>query len=166
VPLYTRCFRELPDEAPAAQVTPGMVLTELRRIGLPELTAETQPADKTLVNFDTIFYTTPEQFTTTLTLLGQRVEVVAEPTTFTWHHGDGTTTETTSPGAPYPSKEITYRYLDAQTTARPRVDVTYRARFRVNDQSWRDIDQTVTITGPETTLRIVEATPVLSGNYD
>jgi hypothetical protein len=167
VPLSTRCFGGAPPDAetPQVEITPALVLNEIRRIGLPTLQARTQPEDKTLVNFDTIFYTRTQPFTASVTLLGQAVDITAEPTSFTWHHGDGTTATTRTPGAPYPSREITHRYTDADTTVRPRLDVTYSARFRVNDGTWQDIDQTVTITGPESTLRVSEATPVLSGNY-
>ncbi len=142
-----------------------MVLNEIRRIGLPELQAKTQPEGKTLVNFDTIFYTRAQPFAATVTLLGQQVDIVATATEYTWHHGDGTSTTTASPGSPYPSKEITYRYSDADRTVRPRVDVTYTARFRVNGGPWQNIDETVTIAGPETALRVSEAKAVLSGNY-
>ncbi|HET6624943.1 MAG TPA: hypothetical protein VFG63_01005, partial [Nocardioidaceae bacterium] len=130
------------------------------------LATQTQPADKTLVNFATIFYTEPEPFARTIRLLGQRVDVEARPQQYTWHHGDGTSHSTTSPGAPYPSKEITYSYTDAHTTVSPRVDVTYSARFRVNGGAWQDIAETVTIAGPATQLRISEATAVLSGSYE
>ena len=146
-------------------MTPALVLTALRRLGLPSLEARTQPEDKTLVNFATIFYAEPESFARTLTLLGQQVEVEAEPVQFTWHHGDGTSQTTTSPGAPYPSKEITYSYTDAHTTVAPSVDVTYAARFRVGGGGWQDIAETVTIAGPSSPLRISEATAVLSGDY-
>lgn len=165
--LSTQCFGETPEapNVPRPQVTPALVLREIQRIGLPTLRAMTQPEGKTLVNFDTIFYTEAQPFTATVTLLGRRVDIVAQPTSYTWHHGDGTTTTTTTPGAPYPSRDITYRYSDAQTTVRPRVDVTYSARFRVNGGAWRDIDETVTIAGTEGSLRIAEARGSLSGNY-
>jgi hypothetical protein len=167
VPLSTRCFGAAPTDAdtPRPQITPALVLNEIRRIGLPTLRTHTQPEDKTLVNFDTIFYTQPRPFTATVTLLGQQVDITAEPTSYTWHHGDGTSATTRTPGAPYPSQEVTHRYTNAHTTVRPRLDVTYAARFRVNDGTWQTIDETVTITGPETALRITEATPVLSGDY-
>jgi hypothetical protein len=166
-PLSTQCFGETPEapNVPRPQVTPALVLREIQRIGLPTLQAMTQPEGKTLVNFDTIFYTQAQRFTATVTLLGRQVDIVAEPTSYTWHHGDGRTTATSTPGAPYPSREITYRYSDAQTTVRPRVDVTYSARFRVNGGAWQDIDETVTITGPEGSLRVSEARGSLSGNY-
>jgi hypothetical protein len=167
VSLATRCFGSAPTDAdlPQPEISPALVLNEIRRIGLPTLQTRTQPEDKTLVNFDTIFYTRTQPFTATVTLLGQQVDITAEPTSYTWHHGDGTSATTQTPGAPYPSREITHRYTDADTTVRPRLDVTYSARFRVNNGTWQNIDQTVTITGPETTLRVTEATPVLSGDY-
>ncbi len=46
------------------------------------------------------------------------------------------------------------------------VDVTYAARFRANGGAWQDIGDTVTIAGPATSLRVSEATAVLSGNYE
>ena len=166
-PLGSRCLGRPPTAAdtPQPRITPAMVLNEIRRIGLPKLQAKTQPEGKTLVNFDTIFYTRAQPFAATVTLLGQQVDIVATATEYTWHHGDGTSTTTASPGSPYPSKEITYRYSDADRTVRPRVDVTYTARFRVNAGSWQNIDETVTIAGPETALRVSEAKAVLSGNY-
>ena len=146
-------------------VTPGVVLTALRRIGLPSLRARTQPEDKTLVNFATIFYTDPQSFTRTVTLLGQRVQIHATPASFTWHHGDGTSATTQHPGAPYPAKDVTHSYLDAHRTVQTSVDVTYTARFRVGGGGWQSIPGAVTIAGPSSPLRVSEATAVLSGTY-
>ena len=166
-PLGTQCFGRPPTVAdtPRPTVTPGLVLTALRRIGLPAIEAKTQPEDKTLVNFDTIFYAEPQTFRRTITLLGQSVEVEAQPSRYVWHHGDGTSAATTSPGAPYPSKDVVHQYRDAHRTVQARVDVVYSARFRVGGGAWQDIAETVTIAGPPTPLRISEATPVLSGSY-
>ncbi len=92
--------------------------------------------------------------------------MVAQPTAFTWHHGDGTTAASTTPGAPYPAKDVTYDYTDAHITVQTSVDVTYSARFRVGNGGWQTIPDTVTIAGPATPLRIAEATAVLSGQYN
>lgn len=151
--------------APLPQVTPGVVLTALRRIGLPALQARTQPEDKTLVNFATIFYTEPEPFTRTVTLLGRRVRITATPSSFTWHYGDGTTTTTGTPGAPYPAMDVTHEYVDAHTTVQASVDVTYTATFQVGGGAEQTIPGAVTIAGPGAPLRISEATPVLSGDH-
>jgi hypothetical protein len=122
-----------------------------------------QPADRTLVNFETIFYTEPEPFERELALLGQRVDVRATATGFAWSFGDGASAQTQTPGAPYPAKDIIHEYVDADVTVAPRVDVTYTAQFRVNGGAWQDIPQTVTIAGPSTRLRVLEATAVLVG---
>jgi hypothetical protein len=149
--------------APLPQVTWQIVLREVQRIGLPSLEVQVQPANKTLVNFATNFYAEPEAFERQVTLLGQDVDVRAEPTSFAWTFGDGATDQTDSPGGAYPDLEITHRYTDADVTVSPSVDVTYAADFRVGDGDWQEIPETVTISGTPVSLRVVEATPVLSG---
>jgi len=153
-----------PDLAAPPAITPGVVLNELRRVGLPALTVATDPGGKTLVNLDTIFYTDAAPVTRTLNLLGQSVLVEATPTTYVWHFGDGESATTDSPGAPYPAMDLTHRYARAGVTMHPSVDTTYTARFRVNGGAWQDVDGRVTIAGPPIDLRVAEATPVLSGN--
>lgn len=167
-PLYSQCLGRPPTvaDAPQPTVTPGLVLNALREIGLPAVRARTQPAGKTLVNFDTIFFAEPETFQSTITLLAQQVDIEATPAQFTWQHGDGTTAQTQTPGAPYPAKDIVHQYTAAHQTVQTKVDVAYTARFRVNGGAWQDIDESVTIAGPATPLRISEATAVLSGQYD
>src|SRR3954451_9346532 len=154
-----------PAQTPKPQVTPGLVLNALRQMGLPALRAHTQPENKTLVNFATIFYTEPHPFIRTISLLGQQVHVEATTSAFVWHYGDGMSTTTSTPGAPYPAKDITHNYLDAHTTVQTSVDVTYSARFQVGGGDWQDIPETVTIAGPASALRISEATALLSGDY-
>ncbi len=167
-PLGTQCFGRPPTvlDTPEPTVTPALVLTALRRIGLPAIAARTQPEGKTLINFDTIFFAEPKTFSETITLLGQRVDVEAAPAQFTWIHGDGTFSSTETPGAPYPAKDVVHQYTDAHKTVQTRVDVTYQARFSVNGGNWQAISEPVTISGPTDDLRISEATAVLSGQYD
>ncbi len=148
---------------PLPQVTWQIVLREVQRVGLPSLEVQVQPAGRTLVNFDTNFYAEPEAFEREISLLGQDVNVRAEPVWFDWTFGDGSSEETESPGAPYPDLQVTHAYTDADVTVEPSVDVTYTAEFRVGDGAWEEIPETVTISGAPVSLRIVEATPVLSG---
>jgi hypothetical protein len=160
--IRSQCFGGTPPEYQPPQVTPEMVLSALRRVGLPELTTIIQPSDKTLVNFDTIFYTDPQPVSLQLTILGQGVEVEANPTTYHWVFGDGTEITTESPGAPYPSKDVLHRYADADVTVQPHVEAVYSARFRVSGGPWQEIQETVTTVGPPTELRVVEGTPLLA----
>ena len=149
--------------APLPQVTWQVVLREVQRIGLPSPEVQVQPAGRTLVNFATNFYAEPEAFERQVTLLGQGVEVRAEPVRFDWAFGDGVSDQSETPGGAYPDLDITHRYTDADVTVSPSVDVTYSAEFRVGDGEWQQIPETVTISGTPVSLRVVEATPVLSG---
>ncbi len=119
------------------------------------------PNGRTLVNFDTNFYTERPAFTRVVTLLGQRVTLRIEAASFTWHFGTGEARTTTTPGARYPRLLVTHRY---QRTGdyRPRVDTTYTATFRVGGGAWRPVPGSVTITGPTVGLEAVEARPVLT----
>jgi hypothetical protein len=144
-------------------VTPALVARAFQRIPLPALRAITQPADKTLVNFDTIFRVDATPLHRTLTLLGQRVELAITPSTYRWVHGDGTVDVTHTPGAAYPAKDVVHRYQQAEVTVRQHVEIVWTARWRLNGGAYQDVDGTVTTVGPATPLRVAEATPVLSG---
>jgi hypothetical protein len=156
-----------PQDAVAAappQVTPGLVLQALRRIDLPASDLNVQPpGGRTLVNFETNFFTENGAFTRTVRLLGQRVELRIWPASFGWRFGDGSATTTSDPGSPYPHLDITHRYLDKGRVS-PSVDTTYAARFRVGGGPWRDVNGTVTIPGSPEGLRVVTARPVLVGD--
>ena len=141
-----------------------MVLAAFRRIPLPSLRSHSQPADKTLINFDTIFFTDAEPLTRTVTLLGQQVRLEIRPSRFEWVHGDGTTDTTATPGSPYPAKDVVYRYADAHRTVQHSVVVTWSAEWSLNGGPLQPVNGTVTTSGPATPLRIAEASPALSGS--
>ncbi|MDI6911310.1 hypothetical protein [Nocardioides sp.] len=154
-----------PEDAVAAPpvVTPGLVLRALRRIPLPASELVVQPpGGRTLVNFETNFYTERGELTRVVRLLGRRVELRIWPESFTWRYGDGASERTSSAGSPYPDLEITHRYL-AKGRVAVSVDTTYAADFRVGAGAWRGVDGTVTIPGAAEGLRVVTARPVLVG---
>lgn len=144
------------------QLTWGDVLAAIRRLGLPA--AEVQSPAYTLVHLETTFWTQPETIDKTLELIGYSVDVHVEPASYTWHWGDGSTQSTTTPGSPYPAKDITHTYAHA-TKDGPSlalsVDVTYTARYRVDGGDWITIPESVTIAGPSQALPIKEASAVL-----
>ncbi len=148
----------------APTVTPGMVAAAFRRIPLPASELVVQPpGGRTLVNFETNFYTEAGEFMRTVRLLGRRVELRIWPVSFGWRFGDGETRRTTGPGARYPDLEVTHRYLSRGRVS-PSVDTTYAAQFRVGDGSWRAVNGSVTIPGTPEGLRVVTARPVLVGS--
>lgn len=150
-----------PTDTPETEVTPGDVLEETKRIGLPRLKVTVQPPGATLVNLDTIFHTTTQPFERTVTILDSTVTLHATPTTYTWHHGDGTTQTTSGPGRPYPATDITHHYTKPGHT-RTHVDVTYQVTYRIDNGPWQQLDTTITATGPTTPLRIRQAQPILT----
>lgn len=146
----------------SATLTPGEILQAVREIGLPRLDVTIEPGDTTLVNADTNFYTDPEAFARSIDLLGFDVDLQASPVRYTWIHGDGTRHATAKPGRPYPDLDVTHRYREPAEVVRPRVDVTYRVRYRVDGGAWATLGQTLTASGPTTDLAVNEAAPVLT----
>lgn len=138
------------------------VRSETKNIMFPGLSVKVQPDGRTLVNLDTIIYTDDSKVSrTTVTLLGFPVVVEATPISYTWRFGDGSPALTTStPGKPYPSKEITHKYMKRGNVSLT-LTTNYAARFNVADTGWQYIEGTVPITGPATALQIREAIPVL-----
>lgn len=155
------CF--LPESEDLPGITPDVVAAALRRVPLPPSELIVQPPNgRTLVNFDTNFYTETAPLDRTIRLFGQQVDLRIWPSSYEWHFGDGATTATESAGSPYPDLEITHSYT-AEGRVGPAVDTTYSAEFRVNGGAWRPVPGTVTIPGAAVALEVVEATPVLVG---
>lgn len=146
-------------------ITPGVVQHAFERLAWPASPLVVQPPHgKTLVNFDTNFYTTNTAPTTqTVTLIGRPVTIEATPTQYRWHFGSGDGDRTTAdPGAAYPDLRVTYRYLRVGSV-QPSLDTTYAGRYRLGNGPWRAIPNTLTVTGSPVDLRVVSATPHLVG---
>jgi hypothetical protein len=152
-----------PSDGGAPAVTDDVIALAFQRIPLPPSTFSIQPpGGRTLVNFDTNFYTEERSLDRTVRLLGQRVDLRIEAHSYTWHFDDGESIRTTKPGAPYPELQVTHNYL--QTGGyRPALDITWVADYRVNGGAWQPVPGSVTIEGGPTNLRAIEARPTLVG---
>lgn len=155
-------------------LTPERVFKEMQELEWPTAELVVQPpGGRTLVNFRTNFYTElVEPEIQTVRILGLQVEIEATPITFTWHWGDGNSTERTDwPGDEVPvdvsesdlDKLITHEYVSAGVTVSPSVDVTYQGRFRLDDTDWIPIPDTLTLTGDPAALEVIEARVQLVG---
>lgn len=77
---------------------------------LPNGLIITQPAAGALVREPVNFITTvPKRFQTVLVVLEIPIHINLEAR-YQWNFGDGTSTESTLPGAPYPAGTITHSY--------------------------------------------------------
>jgi hypothetical protein len=156
-------FCDLPPEQVEDVVTPGLVAAALARLPLPPSQLQVQPANgRTLVNFETNFFTDAAPFDRTVTLLGQRVDLHIVPSGFGWRFGDGESLSTTDAGAPYPDLRITHTY-QRKGGVTPAVDTTYTATYRVNGGPWAEVPGSVTVPGLPVGLEVLTATPVLVG---
>jgi len=152
-----------PSEGGAPAVTEDTVATAFRRIPLPPSTFSIQPpGGKTLVNFETNFFTEERTLNRTVRLLGQRVELRIEAHSYTWRFGDGESITTDKPGAPYPRLQVTHNYLQTGDYG-PALDITWVADYRVNGGAWQPVPGSVTIEGEPTDLAAIEARPTLVG---
>ena len=163
------CFNEGEDPAAptaaAPVITPAMILNEIRRIGLPDPELTTEPPGSTLVNLDTRFKTTDESFTAEVTLLGRPVSLRATPISYVVDHGDGTS-GSTSYSAEASAGDVlvhTHAYT-ASGSVSPQVTTTWAASFSVAGGPMTDIDETITVVSPATTLDVRSSTPLLAGN--
>ncbi|GAA2113060.1 hypothetical protein GCM10009843_00350 [Nocardioides bigeumensis] len=150
-------------------ITWQRVFEVMKTLEWPEADLAIQPVGgKTLVNFETNFFTTTtEPSTQTVRLLGREVQIEATPVSYTWHWGDGSDAyETDNPGAEHVDgvkHQVFHVYTDADVTERPSVDVTYRGRYKVEDEPWRPIHETLTVTGTPVRLEVVTARVHLVG---
>lgn len=94
-------------------------------------------------------------------MFGLTVQIRPKVDHYTYVWGDGTTTgPSRSDGGVWPTGDITHSY-PTPGTYQVRVDTTFTGDFRVNGGPWTQIPDTVTITGPTTTVTVHTAKAVL-----
>jgi hypothetical protein len=150
-----------PDEVDV--VTEADVIREVEAFGLRPASARINPANgRTLINLETIFYTTAAEYEFRLANLGPGVDIIATPVEYTWHFGDGHSKVTDKPGRPYPHFDVTHTYA-GPATVDVRVDLAYQVQWNAGG-GWQTITQTIPgEPGPATPLTVLESRPVLKG---
>jgi hypothetical protein len=141
--------------------TPGLAQSAVASLPMPALELNVQPDGPTLVNAPTIFYTEPEPFRTSIDLLGHTIDVRAEPVRFIWVHGDGTSQSTSTPGKPYPNRDVAHRYMTPSPGVNARVDTVYEVEYSIDGDGWESLGTPLVATGPSTSVEVQEAAPVL-----
>lgn len=139
-----------------------LVIRQFKRIAWPSSKLVVQPrGGRTLVNFETNFYTPDHQsIDQSVTVAGQSVVIRAVPVSYTYFFGDDDSTTTASPGSPHPDLEITHAYARTGDVV-VRVDTTYAGEYRIGQGEWTSIPDTLTVEGMGQDLEIVEALPQL-----
>ena len=120
--------------------------------------------NQTLVNLETFYKVRwpragvgPGEVATVM-LLGRRVRIRPSVRSFTYVFGDGSRAgPTADAGGVYPAGRIRHTYLSAGSVPVV-VRASYTGDFSVDGGAWEPVDDSVTITGPTTGLRVREAT--------
>jgi len=120
-----------------------------------------QPPDgETLVNFDTIYFTTPFTNDVTLHVLDSSVAFHITVQKYVWHFGDGHSLTTTDPGAAYPDQTIVHRYLKKGPVS-VSLETVYQADYAIDGAAQQHLADTVTTTSTPQQLTVLTATPHL-----
>lgn len=147
----------LSDWACAADIAPELTAEAFRELVVAPPELHVQPArDRLLVNMPTVVYSDDATRTFETELLGYRFDVEARPTSYRWTFGDGATRATSSPGRPYPAKDVAHVY---RRTGERRITltVTWAGRYRVEGAGpWRQVDGTATTTATSPAFEVVE----------
>lgn len=105
------------------------------------------PGPEVLVTQPFIVYTSSEARILTATIGGTSVEILLTPTRYTWSWGDGTSTATTDPGAPYPDQTVSHTYAETATGVTTTLATVWDAQFRpAGELGWRPVAGSVTTT--------------------
>ena len=162
------CPGEEPTDSPTDGTPPIDPREELKKVLLPEAVIDVQPPEgETLVNLPTIFSTTAQTYTAPpLDVLGQKVVFTLTPTTFLWHHGDGTQQTTTTAGKKFtdgddPTALINHLYRHTATDLKVSLDITWTATWTLNGHAQGTVEGTVTKIGAAQDLDVLEARPTL-----
>ncbi|MEQ4566838.1 hypothetical protein [Paenarthrobacter sp. CAP02] len=137
------------------------ILNDFRQLPINPGTLQAQPFPNTLKGGPTNFYTTPQQQTFDLTILGQNIHLTATPTNYTYNYGDGTTLGPT-PQAGYPIPQTQWlttntrsSHTYTQTGNYPTtLTTTYTGTYSVNNGPPLPINGTLTLTTPPTTIHV------------
>ncbi len=149
------------------QVPPQRVRDELVTRFLPAADVGVSPGNgRTLIDFDTIFYTEAAPYHQNIQIIGQQVEVDAQPVGYAWKWGDGSGDHTSTAGVPYSastdeSAYVMHRYASPGTYT-VNVDVNWTARFRVAGGPWQNLGTLTVARGQTAPITALEKEDVLS----
>lgn len=136
-----------------------LVEAEFQRLTIVPSPVVIQPPDGwTLVNVDTITYTTSTAQTFATTLLGVPVTIEATPASFTWDYDDGSApVTTTDPGRLYPHQTVAHVY-EQEAVAAISLGSTWTGRFQITGTStWTPVTGTARNSTNAPPSRIYEA---------
>lgn len=147
----------LSDWACRGDLVPAFTAADFRDLPLAAPALHMQPArGQVLVHMPTIVYSDDAVQTLQTELLGYDFEVQTRPSSYRWDFGDGHWVTTSTPGRPYPAKDVAHTYRRTGTE-RVTLTVTWSGRYRVvGTTGWQDVDGTAITTASTPDFTVVE----------
>jgi hypothetical protein len=137
------------------QAVAGIVQREFSSYDLTRGRVVVAPEGRTLVGFETRFWTDATEYTFTRSILGRQVEIRATPEEYVFHFGDGTTERrSTAPRAG--SDDVVHAYARA-AQRQAHVVITWSGTYRVEGGPELAVRGTATTTGTPTVVDVREA---------
>jgi hypothetical protein len=153
----TTCMGPTAPGVPKAVVIRTTIEREFKRLVVLKGVATPQPAGKTLVNFDTVFYTGAAAYQLPpITIVGSTVRLRASPAQYDWYFGDGARLVDGGPGAK-DTEQVTHRYTGTGRVG-PYVVVTWSGTFTVDgDPAVQQVNGQAVTTGNPAALQVETA---------
>ena len=152
----TACLGPGAPGVPKPVVIAATVQRDFKRLVVLQGVVKVQPAGKTLVNFDTVFYTEAGAYDLpAVTILGSAVRVRATPIRYDWFFGDGGAAPDAGPGA-RGRTDVAHRYARTGQVG-PYIVITWSGVYTVDGGAGQPVTGTAQTTGPPTALQVAQA---------
>ncbi len=152
----TFCLGPAATGLPPPAVVAGLLAADFQKLVVVKGKTIVKPSGRTLVNYDTGFYTDARSYVLDpVHILGHTVVVTATPKQYDWYFGDGRRAVDAGPGQP-DSSDVSHRYAEPGAVS-PYVVITWTGTFTVDGGQQRDVFGTAQTTGDGTPLEVKQA---------
>ncbi|CAQ01306.1 putative secreted protein [Clavibacter sepedonicus] len=158
------------DPAPVVAATPGVSLADVAQFVPRDASIRSQPNGWAIVGAPVNLFTDATTQVVGGTLLGRPAQVRFVPVSFTWDHGDGTSSTVEGPGSSW--KALGQQDSTATDTSHvyPSVGVrqvtltiAYSPSYRFDGGGWQQIPGTLPVQVGPVTIRVLQGSTVLVG---
>jgi hypothetical protein len=158
------------DPVPVVAVVPGVSLADVAQFVPRDASIRSQPNGWAIVGAPVNLFTDATAQVVDGTLLGRPAQVRFVPVSFTWDHGDGTSTTVQGPGASwrelgqqdFTSTDTSHVYAsigDRQVS----LTIAYSPSYRFDGGAWQQIPGTLPVQVGPVRIRVLQGSTVLVG---